>query len=66
MTHNYLRDRDYLAAAPTDVGYIAMLGPAARTQRILMDLAEEGVEITDDARPRSTVRPASTRRGRPG
>ena len=35
-----------------DVGYIAMLGPAARTQRILMDLAEEGVEITDDQRAR--------------
>ena len=53
MTHNYLRDRDYLRGLlRTDVGYIAMLGPAARTQRILMDLAEEGVEITDDQRAR--------------
>jgi xanthine dehydrogenase accessory factor len=53
MTHNYLRDRDYLRGLlRTDVGYIAMLGPAARTQRILMDLAEEGVEITDDLRAR--------------
>ena len=68
MTHNYLRDRDYLRGLlRTDVGYIAMLGPAARTQRLLMDLAEEGVEITDDqpsADPRSG-RPRP-RRGRPG
>jgi xanthine/CO dehydrogenase XdhC/CoxF family maturation factor len=53
MTHNYLRDRDYLRGLlRSDVGYIAMLGPAARTQRILIDLAEEGVEITDDQRAR--------------
>ena len=29
-----------------------MLGPAARTQRILMDLAADGVEITDEDRAR--------------
>jgi xanthine/CO dehydrogenase XdhC/CoxF family maturation factor len=29
-----------------------MLGPAARTQRILMDLAEEGIDVTDDLRAR--------------
>jgi len=53
MTHNFLRDRDYLRGLlRSDVGYIAMLGPAARTQRILMDLAEEGVEITDKDRAR--------------
>ena len=53
MSHNYLRDRDYLRGLlRTDVGYIAMLGPAARTQRILMDLAEEGMEITDEQRSR--------------
>src|SRR5437763_1896707 len=47
------RDRDYLRGLlQTDVGYIAMLGPAARTQRILMDLAAEGVEITDEQRAR--------------
>ncbi len=51
MSHNYLRDRDYLRALlRTEVGYIAMLGPAARTQRILMDLAEDGVEITEEQR----------------
>jgi xanthine dehydrogenase accessory factor len=53
MTHNYLRDRDYLRGLlRTDASYIGMLGPAARTQRILMDLAEEGVEITDADRRR--------------
>ena len=45
--------RDYLRGLlRSDVGYIAMLGPAARTQRILMDLADEGVEITDKDRAR--------------
>jgi xanthine dehydrogenase accessory factor len=53
MTHNYLRDRDYLRSLlRSPAGYIAMLGPAARTQRILMDLAADGVEITDEARER--------------
>jgi xanthine dehydrogenase accessory factor len=51
MTHNYLRDRAYLrsllgGAAP----YIGMLGPAARTQRLLMDLAEEGVDVPAERR----------------
>jgi xanthine dehydrogenase accessory factor len=53
MTHNYIRDREYLhGLLGSDVGYIAMLGPAARTQRILMDLAAEGVEVTDHDRAR--------------
>jgi xanthine/CO dehydrogenase XdhC/CoxF family maturation factor len=53
MTHNYLRDRDYLRGLlRSGAGYIAMLGPAARTQRILMDLAADGVEITDERRAR--------------
>jgi xanthine dehydrogenase accessory factor len=48
MTHNYLRDRAYLRALlTTDVGYIAMLGPAARTYRLLGDLRDAGVELTD-------------------
>ena len=53
MTHNYLRDRDYLRGLlRSRAGYIAMLGPAARTQRILMDLSEEGVEISGADRAR--------------
>jgi xanthine/CO dehydrogenase XdhC/CoxF family maturation factor len=53
MTHNFLRDKEYLRSflgAP--VAYIGMLGPAARTQRLLMDLADEGVVITDADRAR--------------
>ncbi len=53
MTHNYVRDRDYVRSLlGSSAGYIAMLGPAARTQRILMDLADAGVEITDADRAR--------------
>ena len=53
MTHNFLRDEAYLRALlPTPAPYIAMLGPAARTQRALMDLADEGASIGDDDRAR--------------
>jgi xanthine/CO dehydrogenase XdhC/CoxF family maturation factor len=53
MTHNFLRDKAYLRSfLHSPVAYIGMLGPAARTQRLLMDLAEEGVVITDADRAR--------------
>jgi xanthine/CO dehydrogenase XdhC/CoxF family maturation factor len=53
MTHNYLRDRDYLRGLlASDVGYIAMLGPSARTHRLLTDLADEGTPITEADRAR--------------
>jgi xanthine/CO dehydrogenase XdhC/CoxF family maturation factor len=53
MTHNYLRDRDYLRGLlASDVGYIATLGPAARTYRLLSDLCEDGVQISDADRER--------------
>src|SRR5207249_2954091 len=51
MTHNFMRDKEYLRSLlTTDAAYIAMLGPAARTQRLLMELADEGVAITDRIR----------------
>ena len=51
MTHNFLRDKEYLRSLlTTDAAYIAMLGPAARTQRLLMELADEGVAIPDPVR----------------
>jgi xanthine dehydrogenase accessory factor len=51
MTHNFLRDKEYLRSLlTTDAAYIAMLGPAARTQRLLMELADEGVAITNRIR----------------
>ncbi len=53
MTHNFLRDKEYLRSLlDSDAGYIGMLGPAARTHRLLMELADEGVEITDADRER--------------
>jgi xanthine dehydrogenase accessory factor len=46
MTHNFLRDKDYLRALlASPARFIAMLGPAARTQRILLELRAEGLEV---------------------
>jgi xanthine dehydrogenase accessory factor len=48
MTHNFLRDKEYLRSLlASDAAYVAMLGPAARTQRLLMELADEGVAVTE-------------------
>jgi xanthine dehydrogenase accessory factor len=53
MTHNFLRDMEYLRAVlATPAVYIGMLGPAARTQRLLMELADDGVELADEDRAR--------------
>ncbi|HEY7282436.1 MAG TPA: XdhC family protein [Actinomycetota bacterium] len=49
MTHNFLRDKDYLRSLlTTDARYIAMLGPGARTKRLLDELRQEGVVVADD------------------
>ncbi len=49
MTHNFLRDKDYVRSLlGTPARYIAMLGPGARTTRLLHELNDEGVELTDD------------------
>ncbi|HLB62091.1 MAG TPA: XdhC family protein [Actinomycetota bacterium] len=48
MTHRFMNDKHYLRSfLRSPAAYIAMLGPAARTQRILMELREEGVGITE-------------------
>ena len=53
MTHNFLRDKAYLRGLLTTAArYVAMLGPAARTQRLLMELEEEGTPITEELRSR--------------
>jgi xanthine/CO dehydrogenase XdhC/CoxF family maturation factor len=45
MSHNFLRDKDYLRSLlGTPVRYIGMLGPAARLDRILAQLRREGFE----------------------
>jgi xanthine dehydrogenase accessory factor len=51
MTHNFLRDKEYLRSLlTTDAAYVAMLGPAARTSRVLMELEDEGVSVTEELR----------------
>ncbi len=56
MTHNYLNDRDVLRGLLTRPGplpfYIGMLGPRVRTDKILADLAAEGVRPSPDAQAR--------------
>jgi xanthine dehydrogenase accessory factor len=43
MSHKYERDLDYLdALVRSDVAYIGMLGPRARTERLLRDLESRG------------------------
>ncbi len=49
MTHNFVRDKAYLRAfLETPVAYLGMLGPGARTQRLLMELVDEGVAVDDE------------------
>jgi xanthine dehydrogenase accessory factor len=46
MTHNFLRDKDYLRSLlGSPVRFISMLGPGARTQRLVGELRDEGLEI---------------------
>ncbi len=56
MTHNFLRDKDYLRELlRSPVRTISMLGPGARTQRLLHELRDEGLEIgeAEEARLRT-------------
>ena len=49
MTHNFLRDKEYVRALiGSPVRFIAMLGPAVRTERLLQELRDEGVAIGDE------------------
>jgi xanthine dehydrogenase accessory factor len=53
MTHNFLRDKDYVRSLlTTPARFIAMLGPAVRTQRLLTELSDEGVDVSDRGRIR--------------
>jgi xanthine dehydrogenase accessory factor len=51
MSHNFLRDVDYLTAfLGTDCAYIGVLGPGRRLQRLLDQVRDRGVEPTDGDR----------------
>jgi xanthine dehydrogenase accessory factor len=53
MTHNYLRDIDYLRALlDCDLAYLGVLGPRRRTEQLLRELAADGVTVTDTSRAR--------------
>jgi xanthine dehydrogenase accessory factor len=53
MTHNFLRDKEYVRSLlGSPAAYIGMLGPGARTERLLMELRDDGIEITDADRER--------------
>jgi len=53
MTHNFLRDKEYISSLlGSPAAYIGMLGPGARTERLLMELRDEGVEIAEAGRER--------------
>ena len=49
MSHNYLKDKDYIASfLGTDVAYLGMLGPRIRTERLLDELRAEGITPTEE------------------
>lgn len=49
MSHNFMRDADYLAAlAPVGLAYLGMLGPSQRLRRLVDHLATEDINITQE------------------
>lgn len=49
MSHNFAHDLDYLASlVVADVGYIGVLGPRARRQRLLDELGRRGIVVDAD------------------
>lgn len=53
MTHNYLHDRALLRSLlATPAMYIGMLGPRARTEKMLSELEAEGLRLADRDRSR--------------
>ena len=65
MTHNYEADRAALKLVlPTAAPYVGILGPRARTERLLADVAGSGVRVAT-MNHRNTSFPRETARDRP-
>ncbi len=53
MTHNYPDDRRVLQALLlSEAGYIGQLGPRVRTERLLAEIADDGLFVTEEMRSR--------------
>jgi len=53
MTHNYLDDRRVLQSLLlSSAGYIGQLGPRVRTERLLAEIADDGLVVTEEMRRR--------------
>jgi xanthine/CO dehydrogenase XdhC/CoxF family maturation factor len=49
MTHNYLHDLEILKTLlPSPVGYLGILGPKSRTQKLFQELQEQGITPTEN------------------
>jgi xanthine dehydrogenase accessory factor len=49
MTHNYLQDRAVLKyVLPSTAGYVGILGPKRRTDKLLEDLQKDGHDLSED------------------
>src|SRR5207237_10099389 len=47
MTHNFLRDKGYVRSLlGSPAPYIGMLGPAARTERVLMEMKGQVTDVS--------------------
>jgi xanthine dehydrogenase accessory factor len=56
VSHHFERDRNYLQSLlASDAAYIGMLGPRARTEKMLGDLADRGINAEGDKRIFSPV-----------
>lgn len=50
MTHNFLRDKEYVRALlGSPARFVELLGPRVRTERLFAELREEGVDPSEDA-----------------
>jgi xanthine/CO dehydrogenase XdhC/CoxF family maturation factor len=53
MTHHYVHDVPLLRALlPRPLAYLGLLGPKKRAERILADLARDGLALTPELRAR--------------